>query len=290
MTLIPKNRSPASNYLSPFKLKEEIMKNKILPVLIASLSMFNSTAQASIESDVLSSLINSNEEISFSAINHVLVTEKQAPLGPSPGDFFVGNGFGTLNLQRDDIELTYSYNIAGAFTGYEVSEQKLFFNHGLDIPEVTNQLTLYMDTVTTADENNASSYTDGLRIATMEVFPVEGEEGFFSPIGGGDRITFRLIDSDKEQYGFGTNDLFFKISSQILLADIVDGQPQAFNFGAFDSKCGGFDNPYDSCSREFGTGEIFLEFEAGEVVVPVPPALGLFLTGFGLLGWMGKRK
>jgi hypothetical protein len=261
--------------------------------------MFNSTAQASIESDLLSSLIDSNEEISFNAINHVVVTENVLPLGPSPGDFFVGNGYGTLNAQIENVELTYSYNIAGDFTRFDPSTNRLYFNHGKNVPNVTNQITLYMDTITPdhagADESIASSYTDGLRIATMEVFSVEGEEGFFSPIGGADQITFKLIDSDKEQYDFGTNDLFFKISSQILLADIVivDGQPQvqAFNFGAFNSECGALDNPFDSCSREFGEGEIFLrEFGTGEVVLPVPPALGLFLTGFGLLGWMGKRK
>lgn len=270
------------------------MKNKILTVLIVLFTMFNSTAQASVESDLLSSLIDSNEELVFNAINHVVITENQAPLGPSPGDFFVVNGFGLLNSQLENIELTYSYNIAGAYTRYDANENKLFFNHGLNVPTVTNQLALYMDTISPvhsgADENSASSYTDGLRIATMEVFSIEGEEGFFSPTGGADQITFRLIDSDKEQYGFGNSELLFKISSEILLADIVNNQPQAFNFGAFDFNCGALDNPYDSCSREFGTGELFVEFDREEVFVPVPPAIGLFLTGLGLLGWTDKRK
>lgn len=232
-------------------------------------------------------------EYTFDAINHVQISETVDPLGPSPGDTFIANGYGVLNYPSSFIELTYYYNIAGRIID-ATEDGKLIFEHGIEMDGVSNQLDLYIDFFSDADENNADSYTDSYKILTMEVLPLAEEKGYFNLLTGQgeDQITFKLIDSDKERFGIVNNDLLLKISSQIMLADFSNGFPEAFNFGAFDFNCGPLENPFDSCSREHGNAIITMAYEADSDIAeaPIPPAFGLFLTGLGLFSWMAKRN
>jgi hypothetical protein len=207
---------------------------------------------------------------------------------PSPGDTFITNGYGVLDTPFDNIELTYSYNIAGTFTAYDAEQDKLFFNHGFSEPGVSNQLMLFVDTGLDADEDIATSFTNGLQIATMDAVVGNSDEigyiGLFSGRGE-DKVTFKLSDSDLERYGFSSDTVLLnKITTEITFAEFVDEQLQGFDFGAFGSSCGPLENPHNSCSREIGTSRLVLSS------VPVPASLGLFLSGFGLLGWLKKRK
>jgi hypothetical protein len=277
--------------------------NKIpLTLLAVTLSLLNTSIQASeVQSPsfspgeaLLLSLINNGAASNFSAINHTIINETTYPNSfPSPGDTFVTNGYGVLVPSFAGMELTYSYSISGVFTDYD-NEGKLFFNH-VTTPDVSNQLVLYIDSAINpdtlnADEDNDESYTDGLKIATMDLVIDDGhgETGYLqqSTNTGKDIVTFKLSESDMQEYGFSSDTVLLnKISSVITLADVVDEGFQAFDFGAFGSNCGPLDNPYNSCAREIGTSELVLAS-----AVPVPASLGLFLSGFGLLGWLKKRK
>ena len=266
-----------------------------LTLLTATLSLLNTSVQASEALDfsflprvVLLSLINQEIVTNFNAINHTLITETADPQAPSPGDTFLTNGFGVLDTPFNNIELSYSYNIAGTFTAYDQEQDKLLFNHGFAEPGVTNQLMLYFDTTPDADEDVASSYTNGIKIATMDVVvdnnDAIGYIGLFSGVGE-DKVTFKLSDSDLVWYGFSSDTVLLnKITTNITFVDFVGGQPQGFDFGAFGSDCEPLENPYNSCSREVGTSKLVLS------PVPIPASLGLFLSGFGLLGWLKKRK
>ncbi len=279
------------------------MNKMPLAILTAILTIFNTSAYAvTVEpaaspqaKDLLFQLIDKSAGTSFNAINHTIINEAAAPGFPSPGDTFVTNGYGVLTPSLFGMELTYSYSIAGTFTGYDREQDKLFFNHGLTVPGVSNQMELYLDSTINpstlnANESNASSYTDGVKIAVLDIVPTDAGTGFLkaSTGTGKDVVTFKLTDSYMEQFGLSENTVLLnKITSDISLIDLVDGQPQAFNFGAFSgsgSGCGGLNKPYDSCAREVGTSEIVLSS------VPVPASLGLFLSGFGMLGWLKKRQ
>jgi hypothetical protein len=261
----------------------------IKTILLLFFTGFFSTAHASL----VVRLAKANTQdtgYNFSAINHVLISDSVDPLGPSPGDTFIANGFGVLDSQSEFVELTYSYNIAARFTG-ATQDGKLLFEHGIEMEGVSNQLELYVDIITPfhsrANENDAASYTDGSKSLTMEVLPLADEKGFFNLLTGQgkDRITFKLIDSEKEENGIVNNDLLLKISSEVMLVDFSSGlSPEAFNFGAFDNACGSLENPLDSCSREAGKARLTMAH------APIPSAFGLLLTGFGLLSWVTKRN
>lgn len=107
--------------------------------------MLSTPVQASQARDALFSLINEETAINFSAINQTIINEVTNNQFPSPGDTFITNGFGVLESPLPNIELSYSYSysIAGTFTGFDGS--KLFFNHDPVIPGITNQLMLYVD-------------------------------------------------------------------------------------------------------------------------------------------------
>ncbi len=266
------------------------MKKTILPLTISTLLLFSNPSQASVESKTLLGMLNN--KVAFNAINHVVITDNLSIPGkgiPSPGDFFTGTGYALIDANIDGLQLTASYNIAGAFTGYDPATGKLSFNHGLSVPGISNQMTVYLDNFTTADEHDALTYTDGLKIATFDVVP-DTKGGYFTQSGGADNLTFKLVDSDKEQLGIEDDkDVLFNIETEISLADIVDGHMVfPLFFGAFN--CGG--TTFDSCSREIGTGILSVESAVINPPsdVPLPPALGLFLSGLGLLGWFSNKR
>ena len=203
---------------------------------------------------------NANK-IGFNAINHTVFNDKQPPLGiPSPGDTFRTQGLGVLDTrhipQLRGAELSYSYNIAGTITGSNLSENQLFFNHGLKEPNTSNTLTLYLDPTADANENDANSYTNGTKQATFDVVPSQPEDvGIFSPKGGKDQVTFKLSDADKQKLGL-QDDIFLKINSTIIPGQIdpKTGQTSPFKFGAFGENCGS--SPFSSCSKELGTSTL----------------------------------
>ena len=266
---------------------------KIITLFIATLLPgFFSSAFAALAvqpGDVVAALTNKEVSVNFNAINQVEIFDHLYPGVPSPGDTFIGTGYGTLVSPIEGIELTYTYQIAGAFVDLQ-DGQRLIYGHGLPVDGVSNQLVLYMDDLSNnegANENNAASYTDGTKVATLDVEPLNHEQGFLDLLtgSGADNITFKLSEADKQQYGIVNNDLFFKISSQILLVDFVsDAFPQAFNFGAFDNNCGGLDNPFNSCSRETGSVEVAMAH------APIPGSIILFASGLGLFPLLFKRK
>lgn len=262
----------------------------IKTILLLFLIGFFSTAHASLAVRLAKENTTQDTGYSFNAINHVLISDTIGPLGPSPGDTFIANGYGVLDYQSDFVELTYSYNIALRFTD-ATQDGKLFYEHGIEMEGVSNQLELYVDVITPfhsgANENDAASYTDGFKSLTMEVLPLADEKGFFNLLTGQgkDQITFKLIESEKEKNGIVNNDLLLKISSELMLVDFSSGlPPEAFNFGAFDFACGPIENPLDSCSREAGKARLTMAH------TPIPSAFGLLLTGFGLLSWVAKRN
>ena len=270
------------------------MKKTILSLTIP-LILLNSTAHASVASDLLTGLLDSGQAIGFNAINNVIITDNVNLPGqgvPSPGDTFAATGYAVIDANIDGAELTASYSISGTFTAYDPATGQLFFNHGL--PNVSSQMNVFLDTAQNANEDSADSYTDGLKIATFDAVPDKPGEnaGHFSAAGGADKATFKLIDSEREQLGIEDQDVLFEIETEIFLADIVDGDMVfPLFFGAFD--CGS--TPFNSCSREIGTGKLSLSLTELPVVippsdVPLPPALGLFLSGLGLLGWFGNKR
>ena len=260
-----------------------------LTILLFFLNGFFNAAHASLAVGQSTADFTQDPEYTFNAINHSVISETVAPIGPSPGDTFILDGYGTLDSSSSFASFTYSYNIAGRFVS-ATPDGKLFFEHGIEMEGVSNQLNLYMGIAIAspeADENNAASYTSGYHVLTMEVLPLAGETGFLDPgsFRGEDQITFKLIDGDKEKFGIVDNDLMLKLSTEIMLADFSNGfPPQAFNFGAFNPACGSLDNPFDSCSREMGNARFTMAH------APIPSAFGLFLTGFGLLSWAAKRN
>ena len=235
--------------------------------------------------------------LTFNAINHTITSDNFAPAGSSPGDTFIVDGFGTLNFSST-LEFSYSYNIAGRFVNY--LDGNLYFEHGIEMEGISNQLTLYADFGapfgSTTNENNASTYTDGFKILTMDVLPLPSELGFLNLTTGlgEDQITFKLTDSDKQRFGIIDNDLLLELTTNITSVNLSNGFPQAFNFGAFNNACGPLQNPLDGCGRETGTANLTLTSPTGKKVVhtPIPAAFGLLLSGFGLLSWMrlGSRK
>jgi len=277
------------------------MNKSSLTILTAILIIFHASAQAGPvppatsqkPKDLLFQLLNRSAGTSFNAINHTVINESTAPGFPSPGDTLVTNGYGILSPSLLGMELTYSYSIAGIFTGYDSGQDKLFFNHGITVTGVSNQLELYIDSTIdpstlNADESNVSSYTDGTKIAVMDIMPSDADIGYFqtSTGTGKDVVTFKLTDRYMALYELSKESVLLnKITSNIALFDLVNGQPQAFNFGAFGSSvCGALNNPYNSCSRETGISNLVLSS------VPTPTSLGLFLSGFGMLGWQKKRQ
>lgn len=264
------------------------MKKKLVSLLLLT-GLTSGTAQAT-------GLLQGTE-FTFNAINHAIISDNVAPAIPSPGDTFILNGYGTLNTPSA-FEFSYSYNIAGRFVNF--SDGNLYFEHGIEMEGVSNQLTLYADLVRTpfgssANESSASSYTDSFKVLTMDVLPLPSDLGFFNQTGQGeDQITFKLTDSDKQKFGIIDRDLLLELSTNIISVDFSSGFPQAFNFGAFNNACGPLQNPFDTCSRETGTANLTLTAPTAPKVVhtPIPAAFGLFLSGFGLLSWvrLNRRK
>ncbi len=270
------------------------MKKTILPLTISTILLFSNSSQASVETDTLLAMLNSGEEIGFNAINHVVITDNVNLPGqgfPSPGDSFTGTGYALIDANIDGLQLTASYSVAGAFTGFDPATGRLFFNHGLSAPGTSNQMTVYLDNFSVANEDDASSYTDGLKIATFDVVP-DAEGGYFTQAGGADKLTFKLSDNDRKQLGIEDQDVLFEIETQISLADIVDDHMVfPLFFDAFN--CGG--TLLDSCGREIGTGKLTTALVEVPVItppseVPLPPALGLFLSGLGIMGWSSNKR
>ncbi len=277
------------------------MKKTILSLAIP-LVLLNNTAQASVATDLLTGLLNSDEAISFNAINRTIINDNPNLPGqgaPSPGDTFTATGYAIIGDNIGGAELTASYTISGYFSGYNPETGQVFFKHGL--PGISNQMNVYLDDSPDANENNAGTFTDGTKIATFNAIPDAPDApdaGYFSTtineeeVGGGDKLTFKLDDSEREQLGIKDRDVLFEIESEIFFFDIVDGDMVfPLLFEAFD--CGG--TLLDSCSREIGTGKLSLGLVETPVVlppsdVPLPPALGLFLSGLGMLGWLSNKR
>jgi len=266
------------------------MKNLNFLFMITLTLFSNSTfsAVASTPSDIPTRLAKNNFSMDFNAINHVLITDNNAPRLPSPGNTFIAKGFGVLNSPFVGMELTYDYHIAGTFIDVK-DGKKLVFNHGTAISNVSNELHLYLDEATSssaANENTASTYTDGVKLATFNVLPLSNEKGFFDTSNGtgADQITFKLSEHDKIRYGIDNNELFFKISSQLLLVDLTKEFPKAFNFGAFDHACGSLNNLFDSCDRE--TGKVSMTMAHA----PIPASFWFFTTGLSTFSLVFKKK
>lgn len=249
------------------------MKNIVLAVIC----LFSSMSNASILDEI------TNKQHEFNAINHMRVVERVLPASPSPGDAFIVNGFGSFEI-KPNVKITFAYDIGGVFTSFE--DGKLSFVHGIPMDDVSNLLSVYIDVMTgddlEADENNALSYVDGEKLFTMDVIS-DGRLGYLTPntLSGSDSISFQMSNEYKAQYGITGSDIQMSIESTIFLADIINGVPSSYSFGAFE--CGALANPYDSCSRESGVATFKNVAET-----PLPPSIFLFMSGLGALIWKNR--
>ncbi|MEE9397609.1 MAG: hypothetical protein V3V31_11425 [Methylococcales bacterium] len=270
---------------------------KVLVFIVLLVGVVSGSVQAmvGIPPAALAPLLNSSAELTFEAINHLVVNDRDPndnPVGPYPGDTFALSGLGIIaGLPDPQVEITYDYTIGGAFTGPGSVQSSLAFTHGIPLPGVSNRMNLYVDILdgnsgTTANADDANSYVDGLMIATFEVLSLPGDQGELTQLGGTDQITFMLVDDITgvftREYGLTEHrELVLAIESVIHSVDMTDLQnPQPYDFGAF--ACG--KNPFDSCGIEVGVGEVAITH------MPVPGALGMAMVGFGVMGWMGKGK
>ena len=270
---------------------------KVLVFIVLLVGVVSGSVQAmvGIPPAALAPLLNSSAELTFEAINHLVVNDRDPndnPVGPYPGDTFALSGLGIIaGLPDPQVEITYDYTIGGAFTGPGSVQSSLAFTHGIPLPGVSNRMNLYVDILdgnsgTTANADDANSYVDGLMIATFEVLSLPGDQGELTQLGGTDQITFMLVDDITgvftREYGLTEHrELVLAIESVIHSVDITDLQnPQPYDFGAF--ACG--KNPFDSCGIEVGVGEVAITH------MPVPGALGMAMVGFGVMGWMGQGK
>lgn len=270
---------------------------KVLVFIVLLVGVVSGSVQAmvGIPPAALAPLLNSSAELTFEAINHLVVNDRDPndnPVGPYPGDTFALSGLGIIaGLPDPQVEITYDYTIGGAFTGPGSVQSSLAFTHGIPLPGVSNRMNLYVDILdgnsgTTANADDANSYVDGLMIATFEVLSLPGDQGELTQLGGTDQITFMLVDDITgvftREYGLTEHrELVLAIESVIHSVDMTDLQnPQPYDFGAF--ACG--KNPFDSCGIEVGVGEVAITH------MPVPGALGMAMVGFGVMGWMGQGK
>jgi len=254
-------------------------------------------AMVDIPPEVLVPLLNPKAELRFEAINHLVVNDSDVndnPFGPYPGDTFAVSGLGKFaGLPNPDVEVTYDYNIGGAFIGPGQAPGSLAFTHGVPLPGVNNQLNLYVDilggisgTGSSANTENAASYVDGFKIATFEVLPLPEDLGELSALGGEDHITFKLVEDTTgiftQQEGLTENSsLLLAIDSVIQSLDMKNQKnPQPYDFGAFECGMTGF----DSCGIETGVGAVEITH------MPLPGALGMAMVGFGIMGLMGQRR
>ncbi len=225
--------------------------------------------------------------VPFQSINHTLFLDAAGqPTGPAPGNRFITRGFsampGPAGSPVADLEFSLTYDVAGTVIGGNPATGELYIDHGLALPGVSNQLVLYADATPDASEDDATSYTDGVRLATVEVASTTNL-GVLRQGGGTDRVTFRLIDSDRDRFGL-PDDFFMELSSELLFGP--------YNFGAFGS---GF-NPAVNCIPQLGNcsrerGELTFHMGApitGPVPAPSPSAFSLLLLGMGLLSYRRK--
>ncbi len=261
------------------------MKKTQTSLLLLAGLLGSTSIQASTVDSPLMQLLAGKQSLTFKAINYTKII-KQHDNYVMPGDYFVLDGLAKIETGRTDIQLTASYQIAGTFIDYKADTGQLFFKHGRSVAGVSNQMEVFLDSRTMADENDASTYTDGLKLATFDLVN-DDAGGFFTQIGGKDQVKFRLSESDKQQFNL-ENDIYFDLNTNIQVAEIKDGKPVPFKFKALPCSSGIF-----ACSRESGTARLnlgTLPGNAGVSAVPVPPAAVLFFSGLsGLLVYRKKN-
>ncbi len=209
----------------------------------------------------------------FQAINHFVVIDSAGNLAaPLPGNLFLARGYGTIDSGQADLELSLSYELAGRIEGIDPRGGGFRFSHGAEWPGVANRMTIYADDSPDASENDASTYTDGIRLLDLDLFS-DGGMGVLGPLGGYDEVGYLAPLSELKRYRREGMLLFLRLSS-------VLGEP------SFIPAFSGTGGPLTDCVP----GLSFCGRETGVIVsqriiidpMPVPPVSALLVFGIGL--------